>query len=242
MLILPGLPASAAPTDVKVTDRQYVRYDGGTDNVVKDCSKNNRQQNEPSAAVASHDHSLMVAGANDYCTVPTIGGTWTGFYYSANGGADWTNSLVPGYPGDTSSAGQASPLAALGVNNAGDPAQAWDNDGHLYYAGIAFNRARPATGSIFVARYTWTAGAAPTYDHTTVAARGTPSPLFLGLFHDKVQIEVDRGVDSPYAGNVYVCWSRFTASGPNNGVFFVSSSDGGRTFSNPMKISDGVHG
>ena len=43
-------------------------------------------------------------------------------------------------------------------------------------------------------------------------------------------------------GNVYVCWALFTASGPNNGVFFSRSTDGGRTFSNRMKLSDSVHG
>lgn len=43
-------------------------------------------------------------------------------------------------------------------------------------------------------------------------------------------------------GNVYVCWAQFTASGPNNGVFFSRSTDGGRTFSNRMKVSESVHG
>jgi len=242
LLTLPGVPASAAPTDVKVSDQAYVRYDGGTDAVTASCSTNNRQQNEPTAAVASHNPSLMTSGANDYCTSATTGGTWAGFYYSGNGGASWTNSLLPGYPGDATPAGQASPLLQEGLTNAGDPVQAWDNDGHLYYGGIAFNRARPATGSIWVARYTWNGGPAPTYEFTTLAARGTPSPIFLGLFHDKLQIEVDRGADSPHAGNVYVCWARFTASGPNNGIFLVRSEDGGATFSNPMKISDNVHG
>jgi hypothetical protein len=246
VLSLPGLPVAAAVGDVmgdvKVSDHPYVRADGGTDVTIESCSVNNRAQNEPTTAVAPHDHRLMVAGANEYCTTPTTGGTWAGMYYTADGGATWTNSLVPGYPTDTSAAGQSSPVFQLGATNAGDPVQAWDNDGHLYYGGIAFNRAQPALGSIWVARYTWTAGPAPAYDFTTLAARGTPSPIFLGHFNDKVQLEVDRGAGSPHAGNVYVCWARFTASGPNNGVFFVRSTDGGSTFSNPMKISDGVHG
>lgn len=233
--------ANAAATDVKVSDQTYVRYDGGSDPVLAGCSVNNRQQNEPSIAVAAHNPLLMVAGSNDYCTVPATGGNWAGFYYTADGGLSWTNSLLPGYPGDASPAGQASPLTGL-ATNAGDPVQAWDNDGHLYYAGIAFNRARPASGSLWVARYTWPGGPAPRYEFTTLAARGTPSPIFLGLFHDKIMLEVDRGVDSPHDGNVYVCWARFTASGPNNGVFLVRSTDGGATFSKPMKVSDSVHG
>jgi hypothetical protein len=226
---------------VKVSDRAYVRYDGGTDPVLAACSTNNRQQNEPAASVAPHNPLLMSSGSNDYCTVPTTGGTWAGFYYSGNGGTSWTNSLLPGYPGDTSPAGTASPLQRIGVTNAGDPVQAWDNDRHLYYAGIGFNRDRPALGSIWVARYAWPSGPAPSYQFTTLVERGTPSPIFRGLFHDKIQIEVDRGANSPYEGNVYVCWARFTASAANNGVFLARSSDGGRTFRS-QKVSESVHG
>src|SRR5918992_1504683 len=239
--LVTAAPGTASPGDVKVSDQAYVRHDGGSDATIADCSTNNRQQNEPTATVAPQDTSLMSSGANDYCGVPTMGGTWAGFYYSADGGTTWINSLLPGYPTDTSPEGQASPLFGR-VNNAGDPVQAWDNDGHLYYAGIAFNRARPALGSIWVARYGWPGGAAPSYEFTTLVARGTPSPIFLGVFHDKVQMEVDRGADSPHDGNVYVCWARFTASGPNNGVFLSRSTDGGQTFSNPQKISESVHG
>jgi hypothetical protein len=92
-----------------------------------------------------------------------------------------------------------------------------------------------------VARYSWVAGGAPDYQGTTIVSRGTPSPIFLGHFNDKVMIEVDRSTAAT-SGNVYVCWALFTASGPNNGVFFSRSTDGGRTFSNRMKVSDSVHG
>ena len=230
----------SALADIKITDQAYVRHDGGTDATIASCSVNNRQQNEPSAAVDPTHPARMVAGANDYCSVPTGGGTWAGFYYSSNGGATWTNSLLPGYPTDTSAEGMASPLFGL-VNNAGDPVQAWDRMGHLYYGGIAFNRARPANGSIWVARYDWQAGPAPDYRYTTIADRGTPSPIFRGIFDDKVQLEVDRGVASPHAGNVYVCYAQFTGSGPNNSVYVLRSTDAARTFSK-QKVSEGVHG
>jgi hypothetical protein len=235
-------PPAPATGDVKVSDQSYVRHDGGTDPTLASCSVNNRQQNEPTASVAPHNESLMTSGANDYCTVPTTTDAWAGFYYSSDGGSTWTDSLLPGYPTDTSAEGQASPLYRLGVHAAGDPVQAWDNEGHLYYAGIAFNRAQPASGSIWAARYSWPSGPAPDYEFTTIVARGTPSQLFRGLFHDKVQLEVDRGADSPHAGNVYVCWARFTGSGANNGVFLSRSTDGGRTYSPPTKLSESVHG
>jgi hypothetical protein len=233
--------ASSAPADVKISDQVYVRHDGGTDAVIAACSTDNRQQNEPTVAVDPSNSNLMTAGANDYCTVPNTGDVWAGFYYSANKGGTWTDSLVPGYPGDTSAAGRQSPAFGL-VSAAGDPVQAWDSLGHLYYGFIAFNRARPANAGLFIARYSWQAGPTPQYEFTTLVVKGTPSPIFKGHFQDKIGIEVDRGVSSPYQGNVYVCNARYTGSVANNGVFFYRSTDGGRTFSNPMKISEGVHG
>jgi hypothetical protein len=234
--------ATAAPAlaDAKISDQAYVRHDGGTDATITRCSTDNRQQNEPTTAVNPSNSTLMTAGANDYCSVPTIGDVWAGFYYSSDGGLTWTDSLVPGYPTDTSAAGQASPVFGK-AGAAGDPSQAWDNLGHLYYGVIAFNRSKPANGSIFVARYSWQAGPKPQYEFTTLVQRGTPSPLFRGHFEDKIAVEVDRGASSQFAGNVYVCDARFTASAANNGVFFFRSTDGGRTFSNPMKISESVH-
>jgi hypothetical protein len=229
-----------ALTDVKITDQAYVRHDGGTDETIATCSTNNRQANEPAASIAPHDPSLMSAGANDYCPVPTAGDVWAGFYYSSDGGTTWTNSLLPGYPTDTSAEGQASPLHGV-VTAAGDPVQAWDNAGHLYYAGIAFNRDKPSNGSIWTARYDWQAGPTPDYRYTTLVSRGTPTPFFAGIFEDKVQLEVDRGAASPFSGNVYVCWTRFTGSGANNFVFLARSTDAARTFK-VQKISESVHG
>jgi hypothetical protein len=234
--------ALAGPSlgDVKITDRQYVTHEGGQDATTIACSTNNRQQNEPTAAVNPTQPAKMTAGANDYCTTPTNGDAWAGFYFSSDNGSSWTNSLLPGYPLDTTVEGQASPLHGLALA-AGDPVQAWDRFGNVYYGGIAFNRGRPANASIWVARYSWVGGAMPDYQGTTLVARGTPSPIFRGHFNDKVMIEVDRSTAAT-SGNVYVCWALFTASGPNNGVFFSRSTDGGRTFSNRQKLSDSVHG
>jgi hypothetical protein len=114
--------AGPAAADVKISDREYVRHDGGTDETIASCSVNNRQQNEPAASIAPHDPALLTAGANDYCPVPTTGDTWAGFYYSSDRGTSWTNSLLPGYPTDTSAEGQDSPLHGF-VTSAGDPVQ-----------------------------------------------------------------------------------------------------------------------
>ncbi len=264
--------AVSAGADVKVTDRDYVRHDGGTDVTIQSCSSDftdttadaptptpandegggERQQNEPTAAVNPNNTSRMTAGSNDYCALPTTTDAYAGFYYTTNGGASWTNSLLPGYPTDTSAEGSdcsISPQHCL-VINSGDPVQTWDRWGHLFYGVIGFNRVKPGNGSIFAARYDWPNSAArPDYRWTAVVAKGTPSQPFAGLSNDKVQLEVDRGVNSPYAGNasrpwgnVYVCWARYTGVAGNNGVFFSRSTDGGETYSQPQKISDSIHG
>ena len=230
--------AAPAAADVKISDRAYVRHDGGSDATIVDCSTNRRQNNEPAAAVDPSVPTHMTAGANDYCTVPTTTDAWAGFYYSSDGGSSWTNSLLPGYPTDTSTEGQQSPLYRF-TTAAGDPVQAWDNDGHLYYGGIAFNRGHPNNGSIWIARYGWPLVAtAPDYEFTTIVSRGTPG---FGQFEDKVQLEVDKGASSSHEGNVYMCWARFTGSGPNNFVEVATSTDGGRSF-RIQKVSEGIHG
>ena len=132
--------ATPALADVEISDQAYVRHDGLTDATIVDCSSDattpapggdgsgERQQNEPAASVAPNNPMHMAAGANDYCPVQTTGDSWAGFYYSSTGGASWVNSLVPGYPTDTSEEGQDSPLHGF-VTGAGDPVQAWDNQG-----------------------------------------------------------------------------------------------------------------
>jgi len=247
LVVLAFVPTASA--DTNITDRPYVRHDGGTDETITTCNSDappnpnagERQQNEPTSAVNPLDVMKITSGANDYCPVPTTTDTWAGFYYSSNGGASWVNSLLPGYPTDTSAEGRASPLFGL-VTSAGDPVQDWDRANHLYYGGIAFNRAKPANASIWVARYNWNAPfAVPDYEFTTIVSRGTPSPIFVGHFEDKIELEADDGLNSPFQNNVYVCWARFTGSGANNFIEFARSADGGRTWQ-IQKISEAVHG
>ena len=73
-----------------------------------------------------------------------------------NGGETWTDSIVPGYPQDTSAEGMASPLFGTHTD-AGDPIAAFDNDGNLFVGGISFNRVKPSNGDVYVATSTATA-------------------------------------------------------------------------------------
>jgi hypothetical protein len=147
--------AARAQADTRVTRDgtagSYVRYDGGTDATLLSCGTGRRTQNEPSVAVDPCAPSIVVAGSSDYCAEIQngVGNVWVGFDRSTNGGATWSDSLVPGYPADASPAGRASPTSG-NCAAAGDPTQAFDAAGRLY-GFICFNRAKPTNGSVYVA-------------------------------------------------------------------------------------------
>jgi hypothetical protein len=249
--------ASSAPTassNVPVTDQTYVSADvmGGTgnysDGVLTRCSTDNRQQNEPTLAIDPRNPSVWTSGSNDYCTTPTAGDAWAGFYRSTDSGGSWTDSLLPGYAGDTSPQGMSSPLRPLvlkGSIAAGDPVQAWDGSGDVFYMGNNFSRGtengvsgrfRNNIGSIWVATYapadpndTSTDGSR--YVRTVILAQNTFGE---GSFNDKTDIAAD-----PVSGNVYAAWSDFHGSACNQ-ILFSRSTDGGQTFSQPLKLSSGI--
>jgi hypothetical protein len=237
-LVVAG-PVGAASADTRVTrDNQpgsYRLYNGGSDATMTSCSTGRRTQNEPSVAVDPADHNVMIAGSNDYCAEIQngSGNVWAGYYRSVDGGATWSNSLVPGYPADTSQAGTASP-AHGSCAAAGDPTQSFDGAGRLYYGFICFNRVKPTNGSIYVARYN---AHGATYVRTVRVARGTPSVW--GLFQDKINIAVDQSIGTGTAGNLYVAWARYSGQAANNVIYFSRSTNGGQTFSSPMRITGG---
>jgi hypothetical protein len=207
----------------------YTRYDGTTDATTTACGTGRRPQNEPSVAVNPRNPNIVVAGSNDYCG-QTVGiDVWTGYYRSTDGGATWHNSLVPGYPTDESAAGTASPTHGV-CNAAGDPTQAFDAEGRLFYGFICFNRAKPSNGSIYAATYDQDGGR---YVRTVKVATGTPSTA--GLFQDKVNLAVD-----PATGNVYIAWVRYSGAAGNNVVYFSRSLDHGATFSPGIRVSAGL--
>ncbi len=196
------------------------------------------------------DPSVWTAGSNDYCTVPTAGDAWAGFYRSTNGGSNWTDSLLPGYHGDASAQGTSSPLAAMvagGALAAGDPMMSWDGRGDLFYMGNNFNRGvengvsgrfKDNTGDIWVATY----GPSNAADHSTDGSKYLRTVILaantfgLGSFNDKTDLVAD-----PVSGNVYAAWSDFHGNGCNE-IFFSRSADHGATFSTPVKISSGICG
>ncbi len=256
VLATSGVTLSSS-TDVLITDQTYVRYDGGTDATIDSCNSDNpgatsggnRQANEPAVAINPTEPNVIAAGANDYCSVPTVGDAWMGLYVSTDGGVTWKDSLNPGYPTDTSAGGRASPIFGR-AGAAGDPIMGWDNDGRLFYGGISFNRTlanasglvTPANGDVIVS--TWQRdGSTPlglNYLRTVIVGQGSSGRFpFAGRFNDKPSLVVDAWSGSPSEGNVYVSWTMFPGSGQDQ-VLFSRSTDHGLTFSKPIQISKSV--
>jgi hypothetical protein len=262
---VPPVISSAAVADVKVTDQAtYVRHDGGSDPVIVACGSDattptpggddggEQAQNEPAVAVRPGEPTFVVASSNDGCIGVNLNVAWQGIYVSTDGGASWTDSLLPGYPGDTSADGAASPLMRSHESISGDPVLDWDNDGHLFAGGISYNQTEanpsgfvtPTNGHVYVARYTRSI-AAPLgidFDQTVIVGEGTPGQFpFAGRFHDKPSLKVDDWASSPFEGNVYSSWTLFPAFGiGQDQILFSRSSDAGLTFSKPIKISKAV--
>jgi hypothetical protein len=207
-------------------------------------------QNETAIAVDPNNPNVIVAGANDYvsrtwsCTIDgtpcsALGDGYSGTYLSTDGGQTWCctatdpthlGTLIPGV--ERLTGGQ--------YDAGGDPAVAFDSRGNVYYAGLGFNRtSAPNTvavnrGTISNGTLTWSA---PTFINQTT------SPAIL---NDKEWITVDSNPASPFRDRVYVTWTRFkfqaqTGAYVQSPIAFVSSSDGGKTFTAPKMISGSAH-
>ena len=207
-------------------------------------------QNETAIAVDPNNPLRVVAAANDYvtrtwsCSVSgtpcsALGDGYSGTYFSNDGGATWCCSssdpsklgtLIPGVERLTG-----------GIYDAGgDPALAFDSRGHVFYAGLGFDRTA-APNAVAVNKGTFDARGKLSWSQPTFINQ-TTSPSTL---NDKEWIAADTHVTSPFRDRVYVSWTRFIFN-PTSGryvqspIFFVSSSDGGATFTAPINISSNV--
>lgn len=124
----------------------------------------------------------------------------------------------------------------------GDDAVYFGNDGAVYHAHLSFvgiRVARPprAESGILVdssrdGGLTWNESV-PAINHVNSV---TP-------FEDKPGIVVDNAPESPHKGNVYLAWTRFDVYGSSDPechtqIYFSRSTDGGKTFTMPIRISD----
>jgi hypothetical protein len=156
------------------------------------------------------------------------------------GGARVTNYAFVTGDGGGSWATHAAPNPGARVQ--GDDAVAFDAGGTAYrsyisFEGIRVERPERAVNGIFVSRST-DGGAGWSEPVAVVDHINTVEP-----FEDKPWIAVDRVPGSPCVGTVYVAWTRFDVYGSDDpadstAILFSRSTDGGRSFSVPHRISE----
>jgi hypothetical protein len=208
-------------------------------------------QNETSIAVDPNNPNRVVGSANDYvartwaCTISgtpcsALGDGYSGTYFSNDGGSTWA-----GVSSDPGNLGTLIPgvtrLTGGQYDAGGDPALAFDSQGNVYYAGLGFNRTS-APNTVAVNKGTFDGGGQLSWSQPTFINQTTaPSTL-----NDKEWIAADWHASSPFRDRVYVSWTRFIFN-PINGaykqspIFFVYSTDGGQTFSDPINVSGNAH-
>jgi hypothetical protein len=266
IVVLTAIPSNAAGTDVRLThDEEAPGYVSAytlatgqaySDDVLDECSVSRGRQNEPAVGVDPRDTRVLIGSANDYCG--TYAGTsaannfgqpgpiWLGYYRSENGGQSFVSSLVPGYPGDES---PFADLAHIRTASSGDPVVAWDDDGRVFLGSESSDDPAGTLktfGDEWVAVYENPDGPdgdtindGKEYVGTEIVAKGSSAPFLLGKFNDKTAIEADR-TQSECNDNVYFSWSRFTGNG-GVAIYFSRSTDHGRSWSSPMKLTPGTH-
>ncbi len=150
--------------------------------------------------------------------VPLTGLSMSGYGYSRDGGAIWNTGTLP---------------VPNGENLFGNPSIAAGPGGSVYYATLM---GTPLCCDIGVSKssdggQTWSVA-------VKASGNSDPAPQYL---HDKPWIAVDRSPGSPYGGAVYVAWTKWVRDELRrhhmNAVLLSRSTDGGQTFSPPVKLS-----
>jgi hypothetical protein len=231
-IALLATPVAAVPVVTNVQVNQ--RFDGPFPT---------NKQNEPSLAMDPRNSMHLVSGSNDEigeppCTdsspssCPFAPGVQTsGFYASFDGGQTWPcQGLID--------------LSQFGEESFGDPGQAFDSQGNVFYSQLAepFATTGPETNTgnrpdLFVSKST---DGGCSYPTSAKVSGNAPA-----VFDDKPGIAADSHPDSPFRDNVYVSWSRFVFGQPHgNGhgfggvqIEFSRSTDGGQTWSVPLPLS-----
>ena len=218
--------------------------------VVVNQDPNAASQNEPAIAVDPGNPNRIVVAMNDYvsrtwsCAIAgtpcsALGDGYSGTYFSNDGGATWC--CTPTDPAHLGTMIPGVERLTGGIYDAGgDPSLAFDSAGHVFYAGLGFDRTAPPN-TVAVNKGTFDSDGtlswgAPTFINPTTS----PSTL-----NDKEWIGVDSHVGSPFQDRVYVSWTRFLFNAHNGRyvqgpIAFVYSTDGGATFSDPQLIVSNV--
>lgn len=190
--IPPVFTGSIGPSVLQSTDTTDVRV-----------TPNNAPQNEPSIAANLLNTNIICCTANDYRN----GDSAIGLYRSTDGGATWSNTVLPLPPG---------------FDAGGDGIVNWSCPNSFLVTGICFDRDSGGVNGSIIAYRSNDNGA--TFAGPFFVNQGS-----LTVFNDKNFSAVDVSSTSPFQGTSYVAYVQFTAAGSQ--MLFQRSPDGGMTWS-----------
>jgi len=180
-------------------------------------------EDETGATGAASNGTFIVAGSNHIypgnCNASAPSGTFgdcAPLAYASAAGLSWTKTALPrGWNGTT-----------FGIGF--DPSVDVDKTGTFYYSYGVAPLSSNYPNAIVVVKSTngvnWTSLTPVTFNRST-------------FFDDKYYLAIDRS-NSTFANRIYVAWDRNTS---NNQILHVaSSSNGGVSWSAPIKVDDGT--
>lgn len=170
-------------------------------------------ENEPSVAVNPMDPSTIIVVSHDY----TVDGF--ALFRSFDGGNTFSYSILLSPPGFDF---LSDPIVDFGLNNLS------------LISAIAVNESvSPEESTIVVFRST---DGGHTYSDAIIVS----TEVGMGIFDDKEYLAIDKSPESPFEGNAYVSYTRFTENplfGFNRQILFQRSLDGGLTWQLPVPIT-----
>src|SRR5258706_10079367 len=208
-------PFAGGNADAIVSDTTFVLVDG------KQCYE---PQNEQNIVINPTNSKNVVTSANDYRY-----GFQSLVYYSLDGGATFTDVLLPGWDAAAGGSGNFTHVQA-----GGDPALAFATDGTLYYSALvydfSFANRTPSGVAVASSRDGGANWSKPVMVHYEDANN---------FFNDKEWIAAGAG------GKVYVTWTLFKSNKPHgdisSNIVEAVSHDYGVTWSSPIAVSDSAH-
>lgn len=196
--------------------------------VNQDCTL--RRQAEEAIAINPLDSDNLIVGQND----SRIGFNHCGVDFSLDRGKRWGDELPPFF--------QFIMLDGQSPDACSDPTLAFDSRGNAYFSGILFKVFADASAVVVTKSNAANKG---TFWHSPAPGafqEYSANPLGIvandndpAIFHDKQLMAADANPSSPKRDNVYMTWTRFTAT--NSPIFFSQSTNGGQTWSPGIEIS-----
>lgn len=186
-----------------------VSPDDDTLNVRINSDNSGQLQNEQQVWINPYDQDNVVAVWRDF----RFGYRRVGVGYSLDGGSTWTDELLP--------------VGQLPWHS--DPGLTYDLSGNFYAMTLSLNASSTSSGfEIFRS----TNGGLSWEDPVWAIQSGSD------VFEDKEMIACDRAPDSPYQGNLYISWTRFSDNNRRTDCCFIRSVDGNQNWDPPIIISD----